>query len=86
MRELVFDDWKGLRQAVERVQEITGGRLQYVGEWHSHPVGAGAAMSHDDTVALSSQWEIMTVDGFPALMLIVADDDNAFFLRRMEEI
>ena len=42
----------GLRGAVSRAEMATGGGLEYLGEWHSHPRGANAVASKEDRKAL----------------------------------
>lgn len=39
---------QGLLEAVHNVEQQTGGMLQYVGEWHSHPDGFSVEPSRDD--------------------------------------
>lgn len=39
---------KGLKEQVRRIQQVTDGGLDYVGEWHSHPNGHGAEPSDRD--------------------------------------
>ncbi len=64
---------KGLRHAVEELEERTHGMLEYVGEWHSHPQGACTAASSDDLEVFSWLTELMQADGLPAVMMIVGD-------------
>jgi integrative and conjugative element protein (TIGR02256 family) len=71
----------GLRAAVSRSEIATGGGLEYVGEWHSHPSGATAGPSKDDRRALSLLSEVMAEDARPAVMLIVADGEVGLHVR-----
>jgi integrative and conjugative element protein (TIGR02256 family) len=71
----------GLRAAVSRSEIATGGGLEYVGEWHSHPSGATAGPSKDDRRALSLLSEVMAEDARPAVMLIVADGELGLHVR-----
>jgi len=64
---------KGLRHAVEAVEEKTHGMLEYIGEWHSHPRGARTAASCDDLKVFAWLAELMQADGLPAVMMIVGD-------------
>ncbi len=64
---------KGLRHAVEALEEKTHGMLEYIGEWHSHPQGACTAASSDDLEVFSWLRELMRADGLPAVMIIVGD-------------
>ena len=40
--------YAGLQDELDRIEERTGGQVVYVGEWHSHPDGAGVDLSDDD--------------------------------------
>ena len=64
---------KGLRQTVDALEERTHGMLEYIGEWHSHPLGARLAASCDDLKVFSWLTELMQSDGLPGLMMIVGD-------------
>ncbi|OGQ94912.1 MAG: hypothetical protein A2284_18900 [Deltaproteobacteria bacterium RIFOXYA12_FULL_61_11] len=64
---------KGLRDAVDNVQQTTHGMIEYVGEWHSHPRGACTAASHDDLEVFAWLTSLMEADGLPAVMMIVGD-------------
>jgi hypothetical protein len=63
--------YHGLKQALDRAGRITDWRLEYVGEWHSHPDGASCQLSQHDRVAYEWLEGEMAVYGHPALMLIV---------------
>jgi integrative and conjugative element protein (TIGR02256 family) len=64
---------KGLRQLVDRFQEVTHGMIEYVGEWHSHPKGANTGASLDDLEVFAWLTELMETEGLPAVMMIVGD-------------
>ncbi len=64
---------KGLRQAVDALEEKTHGMLEYIGEWHSHPPGARLAASCDDLKVFAWLTELMQADGLPGLMMIVGN-------------
>ncbi|AMV19633.1 Mov34/MPN/PAD-1 family protein [Planctomyces sp. SH-PL14] len=64
---------KGLKFQVDKVQEMTGGQIEYVGEWHSHPAGCPCLPSDDDLKVFSWLTENMDVAGLPALMGIAGD-------------
>jgi integrative and conjugative element protein (TIGR02256 family) len=70
---------EGLRGQLEEVTQITSGRLEYIGEWHSHPPGCGSRPSSDDCQAFGWLREIMSTDGLPPLMLIVGALENYTF-------
>lgn len=63
----------GLREAVDHVQDMTHGMIEYVGEWHSHPCGARTAASQDDLQVFAWLTSLMEADGLPAVMIIVGD-------------
>ena len=63
----------GLRELVDEAARRTGGGLNYLGEWHSHPTGAACSPSADDLKFLAWLTEHMFTDGFPGLMGIVCD-------------
>ena len=70
---------------MERVEKITAGNLQYVGEWHSHPQGLGCDPSKDDHQAFLWLTDIMSADEVPPLMLIAGDQDQyGFYLGQMK--
>lgn len=66
----------GLSAAVKQVSERTGGIVDYVGEWHSHPPGSGARPSTADMYQMASLASALHRDGLPALMLIVGEDEE----------
>lgn len=74
---------QGLKKKVEKIQRITTGMLDYVGEWHSHP-GCGTTPSSDDMKAFEWLVEIMDVCGQPVLMLIAAELKHTWFLGEMK--
>jgi integrative and conjugative element protein (TIGR02256 family) len=71
----------GLQGAVSRAEMMTGGGLEYLGEWHSHPKGANAAASKDDRKALRRLSEVMAEDARPAIMMIVGEDEVRLYVR-----
>ena len=60
----------GLRNAMSAVTTKTGGMLEYVGEWHSHPRGVGTNPSEYDLSAFDWLTALMSKDGLPAVMMI----------------
>ncbi len=62
----------GLQKLVEDIGKCTLDMIQYVGEWHSHPDGAGAGPSRDDLVLYGHLSSEMQVEGYPPVMVIVA--------------
>lgn len=63
----------GLQERVEEVEKRTLGMLRYVGEWHSHPEGHPAAPSGEDLLLYGLLTSEMAVEGYPPVMLIVAE-------------
>lgn len=74
----------GLRDRVKEVGERTGGMLQYIGEWHSHPNGYGMVPSDDDRNVFSWLSEKTREDGFPPIMLIVGEHGMRGFIGSIE--
>ena len=64
---------EGLLARVEEMGEQSGGQLEYIGEWHSHPIGCPPIPSSDDLVVFGWLTEHMDHAGLPALMAIVSD-------------
>ena len=69
----------GLRRVVEDAENRMLGQISYVGEWHSHPDGCGVRPSTDDLKAYAWLTGHMHVEGLPALMLIIGEN-NIFCL------
>ena len=69
--DLYIRGCKGLRDAVAAVDAKTGGMLEYVGEWHSHPRGVSTKPSKYDLAAFDWLTALMSKDGLPAVMMIV---------------
>lgn len=75
---------RGLRARVGEVTTRTGGNLEYVGEWHSHPRGTHTIPSTDDQKVFAWISELMGREGLPALMMIVGDEGSvSCFLAQM---
>lgn len=66
---------EGLKENLSSVGIHTANQLQYIGEWHSHPVGVAALPSEDDLTLFTWLSEHRQADGFPAVMVIVGDDE-----------
>jgi integrative and conjugative element protein (TIGR02256 family) len=73
----------GLLEAVHEVERKTGGMLQYVGEWHSHPDGFSVEPSGDDRAEFEWLAGYMEADGLIPLMLIAGQNRQAWFLKTM---
>ena len=76
---------QGLSSQVEKINQITAGQLDYIGEWHSHPPGCSVNPSQADRQVFDWLSNLMKVDGLPPLMLIVGDPDKyIFYLDQIE--
>lgn len=64
----------GQQEALERVQQLTARVVDYVGDWHSHPIGYSARVSDEDEKLISKLHQKMSVDGLPVVVVIVSDD------------
>jgi len=62
---------EGLTEQLEMIDQITGGMLQYVGEWHTHPDGYSTNPSEDDRQVFHWLAEHMATEGLPPVMAIV---------------
>jgi integrative and conjugative element protein (TIGR02256 family) len=78
---------RGSEGLLARVQELSsgsGGQLEYVGEWHSHPDGCPTLPSQDDLKVFTWLTEHMSDAGLPALMAIVGGfASSSWFLGEM---
>jgi integrative and conjugative element protein (TIGR02256 family) len=73
---------EGLAAQLDGIRASSGGQVSYLGEWHSHPDGAGARPSGDDLTQLLYLRAVLSEDGLPGLQLIVADEDEQWLLVR----
>jgi integrative and conjugative element protein (TIGR02256 family) len=62
---------KDLSTWIDAISRITGNAVEYVGEWHSHPDGYSTHQSGDDRQVFRWIDEHLSIDGLPAVMLIV---------------
>ncbi len=69
---------QGLAAQVADFSKTTHGEIEYVGEWHSHPDGAGVSPSDDDKRALSLMAELREADARLAVFLIVGENETAW--------
>lgn len=70
----------GQQEALEEVHRRTARVVDYLGEWHSHPDGIPARPSQDDETLLNTIHRKMSVEGLPALMVIVSSTDVSFIV------
>ncbi|MBI4996669.1 MAG: Mov34/MPN/PAD-1 family protein [Rhodocyclales bacterium] len=66
---------EGVTDAVLEARRRTAGVVGYIGEWHSHPRGYSAHPSGDDKFQLAYLTLGLALEGLPAVMLIVGDDE-----------
>ncbi|MGE6288850.1 ThiF family adenylyltransferase [Aeromonas media] len=71
----------GQQEALERVHNLTAHVVSYVGDWHSHPQGYSARASSDDEVLITKLHQKMSIDGLPAVMVIVAENEINIIVR-----
>jgi integrative and conjugative element protein (TIGR02256 family) len=80
---------RGCEDLSDRVQELadrSGGQLEYVGEWHSHPDGCATSPSEDDIMVFSWLTGHMADVGLPALAAIVGEDHgSSWYLGQMAQ-
>ncbi len=70
----------GLEETRKKILDLTGGQVQYVGEWHSHPKGHGSAPSSDDLKLFLWLKGNMAKIGMPPLMLIAGSNYDYRFI------
>jgi len=63
--------FEGLLEQIEKIKNISGKRLNYIGEWHTHQ--NGVRPSRLDKLALNEQVAEMSLAGLPAIMIIIGD-------------
>jgi len=68
--------FEGLIETISTVNQQTSGIVSYIGEWHSHPQGAGISPSAADVIQLAYLACQLNDDGYPAFMLIVGNNDE----------
>ncbi len=62
---------EGLSEKVTKLSQKVHGMINYIGEWHTHPDGAGTCPSNDDIKVVKWLEDIMGSAGLPAVMMIV---------------
>ena len=71
---------EGLEANVDESKRRTADIVGYIGEWHSHPRNIEARPSNADIKLLLHLAAMLQQDGFPALMLIVGEDDERWLI------
>src|SRR6266404_5946829 len=71
---------EGMTARLGQIEAATAGNLEYVGEWHSHPVGHDCTPSAFDLRLFGWLVELMSIDGRPAVMLIAGEPGTTWFL------
>ena len=71
---------------LNRIYQLSAGKETYLGDWHSHPDGVPARPSQDDEILLNTVHRKMSVEGLPALMVIVASNEVSFIVRYEEAV
>lgn len=66
----------GVKVILNEFDRRTAGHLMYIGEWHSHPENCDLTMSNYDILLFKEIEREMKAVGFPALMLILGDNER----------
>ena len=77
---------EGLAAEVREIQRRTANIVTNIGEWHSHPPNVPPMPSGADYKQLRYLAEEFERDGFPAVILIVGDDDETWWLGKVRRI
>jgi hypothetical protein len=72
-----------LREEVQVAEVSTGGMIQYVGEWHSHPDGVTCCLSGDDRKVFEFIRTCVEPGGLPPIMCIVGEGREAWYVKEM---
>lgn len=71
---------KGLPEEIERIKDITGGVIGYIGEWHSHPMNL-KTLSAVDREAIGELRVINQLVPIPTCSLVVTPDGLLVFVQ-----
>jgi hypothetical protein len=74
---------EGLREEVALAEVRTGGMIQYVGEWHSHPDAASCRPSGDDRTVFEFIRTYVEPGGLPPVMCIVGQGREAWYVNEI---
>ncbi|WP_019995387.1 ThiF family adenylyltransferase [Aureimonas ureilytica] len=72
---------RGLRRSIEDARARSGGQVRYLGEWHSHPSGHCASPSSVDVRQIQQLSLALSIDGLPAISLIVGEGEMGLMFR-----
>lgn len=78
---------RGIAGVYEQITDIrvkTGEIVDYIGEWHTHPEGCMAMPSSQDILQLADLSTKLSMDGLPAISLIVGHDDLSVLIGSIE--
>ncbi len=75
----------GVFRTLDDIETVTAGNLTYVGEWHSHPPGAGTRPSGDDRVLLRWIAKNLEFCDVPPCMIIAGDNELRVIVRTHKE-
>lgn len=67
---------EGLAELVSSVVARSAGQLVYLGEWHTHPPGAGSQPSATDMATLQEAARDRRDEACPAIMMIAGGDGS----------
>ncbi|WP_386630391.1 ThiF family adenylyltransferase [Sulfitobacter geojensis] len=70
---------QNLRESIDRVSDRVMHQLVYVGEWHSHPMGASATPSSIDHIQLNELATDLTSENRPGVMVIIGEHETGIF-------
>jgi hypothetical protein len=77
---------EGLQERLEEISVRTGGQVEYVGEWHSHPPDTDTRASEDDESLFDWLIKHRRKDGLPAVMAIQGSGDRTrWFVESLSE-
>jgi len=77
---------EGLQERLEEISIRTGGQVEYVGEWHSHPPNTDTEASEDDESLFDWLIKHRRKDGLPAVMAIQGSGDRTrWFVESLSE-
>jgi integrative and conjugative element protein (TIGR02256 family) len=75
---------QNLTAEVENISAMTMGQVRYLGEWHSHPPSVPTTPSTTDLRQIGWLVGNLAPEGYPALMMIVGDNEVRVVLGRGE--